>query len=70
MVESSRLNEIKQELDLLDSNIKTLESLIKDYLVCMKTETWSDTIISSELQIQDTRGALIGIISRISLGGE
>ncbi len=70
MVESSRLNEIKQELDLLDSNIKTLESLIKDYLVCMKTETWSDSIISSELQIQDTRGALIGIISRISLGGE
>lgn len=69
-MDNGRLNEIKQELDLLDSNIKSLENLIKDNLDCMKTDFWSDILISNELQIQDTRGTLIGIISRISLGGE
>lgn len=59
------LKEIKDNLDYLDSNIKTVENLIKDNLVCKKNDEWLDTIISNQLQVQNTRQVIVSAIKNI-----
>lgn len=59
------LKEIKDNLDYLDSNIKIVEDLIKDNLVCKKSEEWLDNIISNQLQVQNTRQVIVSAIKKI-----
>lgn len=59
------LKEIKDNLDYLDSNIKIVENLIKDNLVCKNNDEWLDNIISNQLQVQNTRQVIISAIKNI-----
>ena len=59
------LKEIKDNLDYLDSNIKIVEDLIKDNLVCKKSEEWLDNTISNQLQVQNTRQVIVSAIKNI-----
>lgn len=59
------LKEIKDNLDYLDSNIKIVEDLIKDNLVCKKSEEWLDNTISNQLQVQNTRQVIVSAIKNV-----
>ena len=59
------LKEIKDNLDYLDSNIKIVEYLIKDNLVCKKSEEWLDNTISNQLQVQNTRQVIVSAIKNV-----
>lgn len=70
MNEKINLVKLKQELDYLDNSIKVTKNLLTEKLVCKETETWLNSYINNQLQVQNTRQIVESLISKSDLEGE